>query len=172
MLNFNNRDKRKIMEKEITLQVNAQSYSVDVEPGELLVDVLRDKLGLSGTKKGCGTGDCGACTVLLDGKPVNSCLVLAVSAAGKEIDTIESLGDTNHLHPLQQSFIDNGAIQCGYCSPGFLITAKALLDEKPNPTEAEIRAAVAGNLCRCTGYATIIRAISAVASLAEEVKGE
>lgn len=160
------------MEKEITLQVNAKSFSVDVGSGELLVDVLRDKLGLTGTKKGCGTGDCGACTVLLDGKPVNSCLVLAVSVEGKQIETIESLGDTNHLHPLQQSFIDNGAIQCGYCSPGFLITAKALLDENPNPTEAEIRAAVAGNLCRCTGYATIIRAISAAASLTTEVKSE
>jgi aerobic carbon-monoxide dehydrogenase small subunit len=172
MLNFKSRCKRKIMEKEITLQVNSQCYSVGVEPGELLVDVLRDKLGLTGTKKGCGTGDCGACTVMLDGKPVNSCLVLAVSAAGKQIVTIESLGDTNHLHPLQQSFIDCGAIQCGYCSPGFLITAKALLDENPHPTEAEIRAAIAGNLCRCTGYAGIIRAILAAAGMMKEVASE
>ena len=160
------------MEKEITLQVNQQSYSVQVEPGELLVDVLREKLGLTGTKKGCGTGDCGACTVLLDGKPVNSCLVLAVSAADKQIVTIESLGDKDHLHPLQQCFIDSGAIQCGYCSPGFLVTAKALLDENPNPTEAEIRAAIAGNLCRCTGYAGIIRAITAYAKMTQEVASE
>ena len=158
------------MDKEITLQVNAQSYSVEVGPGDLLVDVLREKLGLTGTKKGCGTGDCGACTVLLDGKPVNSCLILAVSAAGKQIVTIESLGDTDHLHPLQQSFIDNGAIQCGYCSPGFLMTAKALLDENPLPTELEIRAAIAGNLCRCTGYTGIIRAILAAAAMPKEVE--
>ena len=158
------------MDKEITLQVNAQSYSVEVGPGDLLVDVLREKLGLTGTKKGCGTGDCGACTVLLDGKPVNSCLILAVSAAGKQIVTIESLGDTDHLHPLQQSFIDNGAIQCGYCSPGFLMTAKALLDENPHPTELEIRAAIAGNLCRCTGYTGIIRAILAAAAMPKEVE--
>jgi carbon-monoxide dehydrogenase small subunit len=161
--------KRNSMDKEITLQVNEMSFSIKVGSSELLVDVLRDKLGLTGTKKGCGTGDCGACTVLLDGKPVNSCLVLAVSAVGKQIVTIESMGDTDHLHPLQQSFINNGAIQCGYCSPGFLITAKALLEENPHPTEAEIRMAVAGNLCRCTGYATIIQAISAVASSNKEV---
>jgi aerobic carbon-monoxide dehydrogenase small subunit len=169
MLNFNSKGKRNIMDKEITLQVNELSFSIEVGSSELLVDVLRDKLGLTGTKKGCGTGDCGACTVLLDGKPVNSCLVLAVSAVGKQIVTIESMGDTDHLHPLQQSFINNGAIQCGYCSPGFLITAKALLEENPHPTEAEIRMAVAGNLCRCTGYATIIQAISAVASSNKEV---
>jgi carbon-monoxide dehydrogenase small subunit len=151
------------MEKAITLQVNSKSFSVRSEPDELLVDVLRDKLGLTGTKKGCGTGDCGACTVLLDGKPVNACLVLAVAAEGKSIVTIEGLGTADGLHPLQQSFIDHGAIQCGYCSPGFLMTAKALLDENPHPTEAEVRGAVAGNLCRCTGYAAIVRAIMAAA---------
>ncbi len=151
------------MEKAITLQVNSKSFSVQSEPDELLVDVLRDKLGLTGTKKGCGTGDCGSCTVLLDGKAVNACLVLAVAAEGKSIMTIEGLSGADGLHPLQQSFIDNGAIQCGYCSPGFLMTAKALLDENPHPTEAEVRAAIAGNLCRCTGYTGIVRAILAAA---------
>lgn len=160
------------MEKAIRLQVNMHSYSVVIEPDELLVDVLRDKLGLTGTKKGCGTGDCGACTVLMNGKPVNSCLVLAVSAEGKPIITIEGLSDTDSLHPLQQSFINCGAIQCGYCSPGFLITAKALLDENPNPTEAEVRAAIAGNLCRCTGYSGIIRAIMTAAKMMKEAASE
>jgi aerobic carbon-monoxide dehydrogenase small subunit len=160
------------MEKAITLQVNSQFHSMVVEPEELLVDVLRDRLGLTGTKNGCGTGDCGACTVLLDGNPVNSCLILAVSAEGKSILTIEGLGDTDHLHPLQQSFIDQGAIQCGYCSPGFLLAAKALLDQVPDPTEAEIRFAISGNLCRCTGYAAIIRAILAAAKILKEAANE
>ncbi len=151
------------MEKAITLQVNSKSYSVTSEPDELLVDVLRDKLGLTGTKKGCGTGDCGACTVLLDGKAVNACLVLAVAAEGKSILTIEGLSGAEGLHSLQQSFIDHGAIQCGYCSPGFLMTAKALLAENLHPTETEVRAAIAGNLCRCTGYTGIVRAIMAAA---------
>jgi carbon-monoxide dehydrogenase small subunit len=157
-----------VMEKAISLQVNGQFHSVMIEPDELLVDVLRERFGLTGTKKGCGTGDCGSCTVLLNGNPVNSCLILAVSAEGKSILTIESLGNANHLHPLQQSFIDHGAIQCGYCSPGFLMVAKALLDENPDPTETEIRVAIAGNLCRCTGYAGIIRAILAAAKTMQE----
>ncbi len=151
------------MGKATTLQVNSKSFSVTLEPDELLVDVLRGKLGLTGTKKGCGTGDCGACTVLLDGRAVNACLVLAVAAEGKSIMTIEGLGGVDGLHPLQQSFIDNGAIQCGFCSPGFLMTAKALLNENPHPTEAEVRAAIAGNLCRCTGYTGIVRAVLAAA---------
>ena len=150
------------MQAEIVLEVNGEAYPVSVAPDELLVDVLREKLGLTGVKKGCGTGDCGACTVLMAGRPVNSCLVLAVAAAGKPILTVEGLGDAGHLHRLQRSFIEHGAIQCGYCTPGFLITAKALLDENPHPTEAEVRAAIAGNLCRCTGYTTIINAIMAV----------
>jgi aerobic-type carbon monoxide dehydrogenase small subunit (CoxS/CutS family) len=161
-----------IMEKAITLQVNGQLHPVLIEPDELLVDVLRDRLGLTGTKKGCGTGDCGSCTVLLNGSPVNSCLVLAVSAEGKPILTIEALGDANHLHPLQKSFIDHGAIQCGYCSPGFLMAAKALLDENPDPSEAEVRAAIAGNLCRCTGYAGIVCAILAAAKMMKEAADE
>lgn len=160
------------MEKAITLHVNGRFHSVVVEPDELLVDVLRDRLRLTGTKKGCGTGDCGSCTVLLNGNPVNSCLILAVSAEGKSILTIEGLGDTNHLHLLQQSFIDHGAIQCGYCSPGFLLTAKALLDQNPDPNETEIRFAIAGNLCRCTGYAAIIRAILAAAKMMKGAASE
>ena len=157
------------MEKAITLQINSQSYSLVVEPDDLLIDVLRDKLGLTGTKLGCGTGDCGACTVLIDNKPVNSCLVLAISAQGKSIFTIEGMGDTDHLTPLQQSFIDNGAVQCGYCSPGFLLVAKALLDENPHPTEDDVRLAISGNLCRCTGYTGIVRSVMAAA---ETIRGE
>lgn len=150
------------MQAEIVLEVNGEAYPVTVAPDELLVDVLREKLSLTGAKKGCGTGDCGACTVLMAGRPVNACLVLAVAAAGKPIVTVEGLGHVGNLHRLQRSFIEHGAIQCGYCTPGFLITAKALLDENPHPTEAEVRAAVAGNLCRCTGYTTIVKAIMAV----------
>jgi aerobic-type carbon monoxide dehydrogenase small subunit (CoxS/CutS family) len=149
------------VQAEIMLEVNGEAYPVSVAPDELLVDVLREKLGLIGVKKGCGTGDCGACTVLMADRPVNSCLVLAVAAAGKPILTVEGLGHAGRLHRLQQSFIEHGAIQCGYCTPGFLITAKALLDENPHPTEAAVRAAIAGNLCRCTGYTTIVRAILA-----------
>lgn len=157
------------MEKMITLNVNSQSFHLKVEPSDLLVDILRDELELTGTKVGCGTGDCGACTVLIDGKPVNSCLVLAVTAEGKEILTVEGLADIDDLTPLQQSFTEHGAVQCGYCSPGFLMTAKALLDENSHPTEEEIRVAISGNLCRCTGYAGIIRSIMAAA---ETMRGE
>jgi len=126
---------------------------------ELLVDVLRDRLHLTGTKKGCGTGDCGACTVIMDGRPVTSYLVLAVAAEGKSIETVEGLAKGEQLHPLQQSFLDHGAVQCGYCTPGFLMMAKHLLDTNPHPTEAEVRAGIAGNLCRCTGYNKIVEAI-------------
>jgi carbon-monoxide dehydrogenase small subunit len=147
------------MMREIVLHINDQEYPVEVEPDELLVDVLRDRLLLIGTKKGCGTGDCGACTVLLDGRPVTSCLVLAVAAEGKSIQTVEGLADGRKLHLLQQSFIDHGAVQCGYCTPGLLMMAKHLLDNNPHPTEAEVRAGIAGNLCRCTGYTKIVEAI-------------
>jgi|TARA_B100001964_G_C14178430_1_gene574992 carbon-monoxide dehydrogenase small subunit len=153
------------MDKSIALQINSQSYSLMVEPDDLLVDILRDKLRLTGAKLGCGTGDCGACTVLIDGKPVNSCLVLAVSSEGQSILTVEGLGDADNLIPLQQSFIENGAVQCGYCSPGFLMVAKALLDENPRPTEEEVRAAISGNLCRCTGYVGIVRSILSAAEM-------
>lgn len=149
------------MKQEVRLIVNGESYLVSIEPNETLLDVLRNKLGLTGTKKGCDAGDCGACTVLIDGKSVPSCLVLAVSARGKEITTIEGLADGENLHPLQQAFIDHFAVQCGFCTPGMILSAKALLDENPNPTEEEVRLALAGNLCRCTGYHKIVEAVLA-----------
>jgi aerobic carbon-monoxide dehydrogenase small subunit len=148
----------------ITLIVNDTQYSVDVEPDELLVDVLREKIGLTGTKKGCGTGDCGACTVLMNGKPVTSCLVLAVSAVGKSILTIEGLERDGGLDPIQQSFLDKFAVQCGFCTPGMVLSVKALLDNNPDPTEEEIRYAISGNLCRCTGYQKIVEAVQALTS--------
>jgi len=143
--------------------VNGEDYEVLVEPRDSLLDVLRDKLNLTGTKKGCNTGDCGACTVIMDGRPVNSCLVLAVEAEGKEILTIEGLADGSQIHPLQEAFIKCGAVQCGYCTPGMIMSAKTLLDENPNPTEDAIKRAIAGNLCRCTGYVKIIDAIKMAA---------
>jgi carbon-monoxide dehydrogenase small subunit len=149
------------MPREITLTVNGDDYRVQVECDELLVDVLRDKLGLTGTKKGCSTGDCGACTVLLAGRPVTSCLVLATAAEGKPVDTIEGLARDGQLHPLQEAFVEHGAIQCGYCTPGLLMAAKALLDGNPNPTEEQVRRGIAGNLCRCTGYTKVVEAILA-----------
>jgi carbon-monoxide dehydrogenase small subunit len=147
----------------LTMQVNNQIVTVDVHPDELLVDVLRDRLGLTGTKIGCNEGECGACTIIMDGQPVLSCLVPALRAQDQEILTIEGLSQGEALHPLQQAFVDHGAVQCGYCIPGFIMSAKALLDEKPNPTQAEIKEAIAGNLCRCTGYVKIIEAIEEVA---------
>jgi len=154
------------MPREIVLHVNGQDYAVQVEPDELLVDVLRGRLGLTGTKKGCGTGDCGACTVLLDGQPVTSCLVLAVAAEGKSIMTVEGLSDGEELSDLQRAFIEHGAVQCGYCTPGLLMVATRLLEDNPRPSEDEVRAAIAGNLCRCTGYVKIVEAIMSVADTA------
>lgn len=151
------------MTKDIVLRINGQDYALQVEPDELLVDVLRDRLWLTGTKKGCGTGDCGACTVIMDGRPVTACLVLAVAAEGKSIETVEGMADGEELHPLQQSFIDYGAVQCGYCTPGLLMMARYLLEQNPAPTEAEIRTAIAGNLCRCTGYTKVVEAIQIAA---------
>ncbi|MBN2591403.1 MAG: (2Fe-2S)-binding protein [Sedimentisphaerales bacterium] len=144
----------------ITLHINGDTYSVAVEPCRTLAEVLREDLNLIGTKIGCGTGDCGACTVLIDGKSVTSCLSLAVESDGKEITTIEGLstkGDT--LHPIQEAFVKEGAIQCGYCTPGMILSAKYLLDRNPEPTELEIRQALSGNLCRCTGYHRIVKAV-------------
>ena len=141
------------------IKVNDQDYEIALKPGRTLLDVLRNELGLTGTKEGCGTGSCGSCTVLLDGEAINSCLVLAVEAEGKEITTIEGLSQQGKLHPLQQAFIDEGAVQCGFCTPGVILTAKAFLDSNPNPDESQIRQAIAGNLCRCTGYDKIVRAI-------------
>lgn len=147
------------MKLPIKLNINGDDYYAHVSPTRTLVDVLRDDLRLTGTKKGCGAGECGACTVLLDGKPVDSCMVLAVQAQGKKITTIEGLAKSNELDPIQKVFTENGGIQCGYCSPGFIMTAKALLDKNENPTEEEVRTAISGNLCRCTGYQKIVDSI-------------
>lgn len=152
------------MKEIIKLAINGEMHELAVEPYWTLLKVLREELGLTGTKEGCSTGACGACTVLLNGKPVNSCLLLAFDARNKEILTIEGLSNGQDLHPLQQSFIEHGAIQCGFCAPGVILSAKALLDNNSNPTEEEIRTAVSGNLCRCTGYVKIIEAIKAVAA--------
>ena len=146
----------------INLKVNGKGYDLAVEPNKTLVDLLRYDLGLTGTKKGCGTGECGSCTVIFNGKPVNSCLVLAIQANGAEILTIEGLKPPQGLHPLQQAFVDKGAIQCGFCTPGMILSASSLLQKNPNPTEAEIRTALSGNLCRCTGYQKIVEAVQSV----------
>ena len=151
------------MKKHINLKVNGQSYALEVDAKELLLDVIRERIGLTGTKEGCGTGECGACTVLIDGEPVNSCLYLAVRAEGKGILTIEGLGQLSNLHPLQQAFIDNGSVQCGFCAPGMLLSAHALLMKNSNPSEREIREGIAGNICRCSGYVKIISAIKQAA---------
>jgi carbon-monoxide dehydrogenase small subunit len=153
------------MEKELLkLTVNGESYEVLVQPNSTLLDVLRDQLKLTGTKKGCDAGDCGACTVIMDGRPVNACLVLALKAQGRQIATIEGLSDgPEKLHPIQQAFVEHGAIQCGFCTPGMINSAKALLERNPKPTEEEIKSGIAGNLCRCTGYVKIIEAIQAAA---------
>jgi len=143
----------------ITLNVNGKDYSLEVKPNEILLNVLRDRLGLMGTKYGCGIGECGACTVLLEGRAILSCQTLAFTADGKRITTIEGLEQDGDLHPLQQAFIDEGAVQCGYCTPGMILSAKALLDAKPDPSNQEIKQAIRGNLCRCTGYTNIVRAI-------------
>jgi aerobic carbon-monoxide dehydrogenase small subunit len=147
------------MKVPLKFTVNGVLREVMVEPYQTLLDVLREELGLTGVKKGCDNGHCGACTVLLQGKPVNSCLVLALDARDKEILTIEGLAQGGKLHPLQEAFLQHGAFQCGYCTPGMLLTAKAFLEENPHPTEAEVKEALVGNLCRCTGYIRVIQAI-------------
>jgi carbon-monoxide dehydrogenase small subunit len=147
--------------KELTLRINGQEEKVFVLPGETLLHLLRNRLDHTEVKEGCGKGDCGVCTVLLDGVPVDSCLVLAYQAEGREITTVKALGTREKLHPLQKHFIEKGAIQCGFCTPGQLITAKALLEKNPHPSLEEIQRALSGNLCRCTGYTKIIEAIKA-----------
>ena len=137
---------------DIKVKVNGEEYKLQVAANLRLVDLLRDKLGLIGTKEGCGEGECGACTVIIDGETANSCLVLAAQVDGSEITTIEALGNEDKLHPLQQSFIDNGAVQCGFCTPGMILSAKNLLDHNPQPSEEEIKRGLSGNICRCTGY--------------------
>ena len=147
------------MRKTIHITVNHQPIDLEVEPNQTLLEVVRERLCLTGTKAGCLVGDCGACTVLVDGRPVNSCLMLAVQAEGKQVMTIEGVGTPQGLHPLQTAFVDKGAIQCGYCTPGMILSAKSLLDRNPRAEEAEIRRAISGNLCRCTGYQKIVEAI-------------
>ncbi len=156
-------------EIDIELSVNGKKYQLKVEPWRTLVEVLRENLGLMGTKKSCNEGECGACTLIMDGKAVTSCLVLALDAQGKDIITIEGLSHGETLHPIQESFLKHGGVQCGFCTPGMIMSSKALLDDNPNPTLDETRRAVSGNLCRCTGYQHIINSIMAAG---EEKKAE
>ncbi len=154
------------MKKPIAMTVNGERYELLVDSRETLLDALRDGLGLYGAKEGCGNGNCGSCTVLLDGKPVDSCLVFALEADGRQVTTVEGLATDGSLHPVQQSFMEFGSLQCGFCTPGFLVSAKALLDRNPSPTEHDVRLAIAGNLCRCTGYDKIVRAVMDAAAKA------
>ncbi len=152
------------MEKQlIQLTVNGEDHDVVVTPNQTLVEVLREDLELTGTKVGCDEGACGTCTVLMDGKPVRSCLTLAIEAQGKSIETIEGLASGGELHPVQKAFIEHGAIQCGFCTPAMILTSKAFLEQNPHPTEEEVRRAISGVVCRCTGYAKIVEAIMAAA---------
>ncbi len=151
------------MKASLTLRVNGEDYPLEIAPHRTLLDVLRNELDLTGSKEGCGTGDCGCCTVLVDGTPVNSCLMLAIQAEGREVVTVEGIAPDGGLHPLQEKFVEYGAVQCGFCIPGFIVAAKAFLDDHPNPTKEEIRVALAGNLCRCTGYTKIVEAVAAAA---------
>lgn len=143
----------------VSINVNGVNYDKDIDPSLRLIDFLREELKLKGTKEGCGEGECGACTVIVDGKTINSCLMLASSADGKNVITIEGVSDNNKLHPIQEAFMEVGAVQCGYCTPGMILSAKSLLDKNPNASEEDIRIALSGNLCRCTGYKKIIQAV-------------
>lgn len=154
------------MKYPLNLKVNDEVYQLEVRPNRTLLDVIREECGLTGTKQGCGNGECGACTVLLDGEPVNSCLVLALQANGKNVTTIEGLSQRGKLHPIQEAFIARGAVQCGFCTPGMVLSVKALLDKNPNPQEMEIRQALTGNFCRCTGYQKIVEAVQSLANRA------
>ena len=149
------------MNQAVEFRINGKKAQLSVGGNQTLLELLREQLDLTGTKRGCDSGDCGACTVLMDGRPVNSCLVLAAEVAGSNITTIEGLGQDDKLHPLQQAFVDYNAVQCGFCTPGMILTASALLDENPHPTEGDIRRYLQGNLCRCTGYGKIVQAIQA-----------
>jgi carbon-monoxide dehydrogenase small subunit len=148
----------------VTCTVNGEVREVLADTRDTLLELLRDRLGLTGTKEGCGNGNCGTCTVLIDGAPVNACLVLALEAPGRDIATIEGLSGAAGLHPIQQALVEHGGTQCGFCTPGIVLSAKALLDANPRPTDADIRHAIAGNLCRCTGYGKIVEAIAAAAA--------
>lgn len=145
--------------------VNGEPHEIAIEPHWLLIEILRDRLGFTGTKHSCGVGNCGACTVLMDGVPVLACMTLALAVRGKNITTIEGLSGGDGLHPLQEAFVTHGAIQCGYCTPGMILTAKALLDRNPDPTEEEVRHGLSGNICRCTGYVKIVEAVRAAAAV-------
>jgi aerobic-type carbon monoxide dehydrogenase small subunit (CoxS/CutS family) len=147
------------MKREITLRINDRDETLVVEDADTLLDVLRDRLQLWSVRESCGVGACGSCTVLLDGRPVSACLLLAVRSTGREITTLEGLGDGQSLHPIQEAFVSERALQCAYCTPGFVLTVKALLDKNPNPSDDEIREYLSGNLCRCAGYADILRAV-------------
>jgi carbon-monoxide dehydrogenase small subunit len=155
----------------IELTVNGEHRTLLVAANRTLLDLLRLDLGLTGTKQGCGEGDCGSCTVLLDGQPVNACLVLALEASGAEVTTIEGVAAAGVLHPLQQAFVEAGAVQCGFCTPGMVLVAKALLDENPRPSAQEVRRAISGNLCRCTGYQKIVEAVLLAAGRLQAAKG-
>ena len=154
----------------VSTTINGDPVDYLCEPQETLLDALRDRLGLTGAKEGCGTGDCGACSVILDGRLVCACLVMGAEAEGRAVETIEGLADGDELHPLQQKFIDHAALQCGVCTPGFLVAAKSLLDHNPDPTETEVRYWLAGNLCRCTGYDKIVRAVMDTAAEMREAR--
>ena len=156
------------MKRELSITVNGDEYQLLVATHRTLLEVIRDEIGLTGTKNGCGAGECGACTVLLDGQPVNSCLTLAHEADGREVVTIEGLAEGGVLHPVQEAFVEEGAIQCGFCTPGMVLTAKALLDRNPQPTTEEILEGLRGNLCRCTGYVKIVEAVKTAQCLLEE----
>ena len=151
------------MKYPLTLNVNGEVYDLEVPANRTLLDVIREECGLKGTKQGCGNGECGACTVLLEGEPVNACLILAVQADGKSVVTIEALSKDGGIHPIQEAFINHGAIQCGFCTPGMILSVKALLDRNPEPKELEIREALTGNFCRCTGYQKIVEAVQSLA---------
>ena len=152
------------MRYEVTLNVNGQAYPVELEAHQSLLDAVRGPVGLTGAKEGCDDSECGACMMLLDGQPVNACSYLALQAAGREVTTVEGLADDGGLHPLQRAFLEAGGVQCGFCTPGMLISARALLDSTADPTEQEVRVALAGNLCRCTGYDGIVKAVLSVAA--------
>lgn len=166
--NYVHKEMRYVMKREITLTINGEDHKVEVENRRTLLDVLREDIHLLGTKKMCDMGECGSCTVLLDGKAVNACLVLAVDARGKKIETIEGVAREGCLHPIQEAFVARGAVQCGFCSPGIIMTTKAFLKKNPHPSEAEAKTAIAGNLCRCTGYVRIVEAILSAADSMKE----
>ncbi len=149
--------------KRIQLKVNGKDYDLEVKPSATLLETLREDLGLTGTKEGCGVGECGACTVILEGEAVNACLVLTAEITGKSVLTIEGLAEGGKLHPIQQAFVEVGGMQCGFCTPGMILSAKVLLDQNPNPTDEEIRKGLEGNFCRCTGYTKIIESVKAAA---------